>query len=395
MVNDPTRGPAPELRAGPGPDPDWEVACELARSLLAALVRIESPSSDPEAVGRAMEAYARALEAEGVRVRHEPTGGGAPILVGDFGDPGKGAPLLVVGHLDTVHPHGTLAGPLPLEEREGRLHGPGIYDMKGGLAVVVGALHLMRLRGRGPRLPLRILVTPDEEVGAPSSRAFLEAQADGAAGALVLEPPLPDGSPKVQRKGVGEFRIVLHGRPAHAGIEPERGASAIHALGALLPGLLALARPEAGTTLNVGRVVGGGPVNVVADRVELAVDVRVTTMEEKARVEAGVRALASPAPGVRVEVEGGVDRPPMERTPGGDRLLDQARQVARVLGVEPFEGGATGGGSDGNLLAARDCPVLDGLGPRGDGAHTLEEHVELEDLRWRVAFLADLLEVLE
>jgi glutamate carboxypeptidase len=388
----------------------------LVRDLLERLVRVESPSQDPEAVGRALDLYARALEEVGAELRAGGRGEAETLVAevagfrqagvpgargGDDATGGIRRPFLVVGHLDTVHPVGTLAGPLPLREEDGRLYGPGVYDMKAGLAVLVGALALLRRTGRTPAHPLRILVTPDEEVGAPSSRRLLEAQAREAAGALVLEPPLPGGGGKIRRKGVGEFRIHVHGAPAHAGIEPERGASAIHALGRVLPALLALADPEAGITLNVGRVQGGGPVNVVAARVELTVDVRVSTAQEKARIEAGVRALGEPwgvglhDSRIRIQVEGGVDRPPMEPGEGAWALLARAREIARELGRPAWDAGATGGGSDGNLLSAAGCPVLDGLGVEGDGAHTFEEHILLEDLPWRIRFLAELLAGLE
>jgi glutamate carboxypeptidase len=371
-----------------------------ARALLEALASIESPSGSPGVVA-ALERYRTALEGLGVRATLERSGGtGDPVLLADVpgADPER-RPLLVVGHLDTVHPVGTLAGPLPLREveEEGvrRLYGPGVYDMKGGLAALVGALLLLRARGMRPGGSLRVLVTPDEEVGAPASRPRIEAEARTARGALVLEPPIPGGGPKIRRKGVGQYRIQLLGEAAHAGIEPGRGASAIHALADLLPRLLALQAPDRGTTVNVGRVTGGGPVNVVADRVELDVDVRVSTAAETSRIEEAVQALGAhptlPDPRIRVTVEGGVDRPPLEPTPESLQILEVATAVARRLGRPAFEGGATGGASDGNLLAAAGCPVLDGLGPDGDGAHTHREHILLDDFAWRVAFLADLL----
>ncbi len=370
-----------------------------ARALLEELVAIESPSGSP-GVKAALEHYRTAFEGIGIAARLDASSEGPPVLVADHpgADPHR-RPLLLVGHMDTVHPVGTLAGPLPLrEEEEGgsrRLYGPGVYDMKGGLAALFGALSLLRARGMQPGGPLRILVTPDEEVGAPASRPRLEAEARAARGALVLEPPIPGGGPKIRRKGVGEYQVRILGVPAHAGIEPGRGASAIHALADLLPRLLALQAPELGTTVNVGRVVGGGPVNVVADRTELDVDIRVSTAAEALRIEEAFRALGAhptlPDPRIRVEVEGGVDRPPLEPTPESRRILEVATRVAHRLGRDPFEGGATGGASDGNLLAAAGCPVLDGLGPDGDGAHTHQEYVLLDDLAWRVAFLADLL----
>ncbi|TVP48253.1 MAG: M20 family peptidase [Gemmatimonadales bacterium] len=373
-----------------------EAEIREVRTLLETLVRIESPSSDPAAVTLALGVLADALEDAGAELEVDfppdrkvvPP----PTLVARVPGANPSAPpLLVVGHLDTVHRVGTLIGPLPLREEGRRLFGPGVYDMKAGLAVLVGALNRLRARGERPARTLRILVTPDEEIGAPSSRGLLEEEARQAFGALVLEPPMPGGHAKIRRKGVGQFRITLTGVPAHSGIEPERGASAIHALGTFLPRLLALAAPERGTTLNVGTVRGGTAVNVVAEEVHLVVDVRISTSEEAERIESEVAALGSPAPRVAFRVEGGIGRPPLEPTPRSRELLAVAAEVAALHGRPGFDGGATGGGSDGNFLAAAGCPVLDGLGVNGDGAHTHEEHIQLEDLGWRIGFLADLL----
>jgi glutamate carboxypeptidase len=375
------------------------------RDFLRLLVCEESPSHDAAGLRRVFARYAEALEELGARIQWAPPSGDPnrqppsaprlPTLLADLGPQagpsGSDAPLLVVGHLDTVHPLGTLAGPLPWREVEGRLYGPGVYDMKGGLAALVSALVRMKLRGWALPGPLRIVVTPDEETGSASSRALLEAEGARARGALVLEPPLPGGGPKVRRKGVGEYRIRVSGIPAHAGIEPERGASAIHALGELIPSLLALADPPSGTTLNVGSVTGGGVLNVVADRAELHVDLRVRTGAEALRVDQALRALGVSDPRIRVEVQGGINRGPMEPTPESTQILQVATQVSSALGRASFPGGESGGGSDGNLLAAVGCPVLDGLGVEGDGAHTHEEYILAGDLEWRGEFYAHLL----
>lgn len=376
-----------------------------ALSLLEALVRCESPSSDPQAVLRALQCYQEALEGVGVRTRWlegsgapwTPEAGSPPILLGDVGPEG-GAPLLVVGHLDTVHPHGTLEDGLPLAYQgdgdEARLYGPGVYDMKGGLALIWGALHLLHQAQVPFSRPVRLLVTPDEEIGSDLSRALLEAEGRKARAALIPEPPLPGGHAKIRRKGVGSYRVDIHGVPAHAGIEPEKGASAIHALQDLLPALLALADPAQGTTLNVGQLHGGTADNVVASHCHFTVDVRMDRSAEAQRVDAGIRQLAVSDPRIRIDVSGGINRPPMEPSEATTALLLQVQAEAEALGFPDFQGGGTGGASDGNLLAAVGCPVIDGLGPDGSGAHTLHEHILLENVVWRIRFYTRLLQCL-
>jgi glutamate carboxypeptidase len=363
--------------------------------LLRDLVEIESPSDAPAWVATAQRRYAEALEAEGVNVRCEDPKGqiGDPpgVLIGDLGSPDSSRPLLVVGHLDTVHAIGTLAGPLPCRMEGPRLYGPGVYDMKAGLSVLVGALRVLRTLNLPLAGPLRILVTGDEEVGAPGSRAILEREGRGARGALVVEPSLPGGGLKIRRKGIGEYRLALNGIPAHAGIEPERGASAIHALGTLIPEILGLARAELGTTLNVGVIHGGTARNVVAERVEALLDLRVATAAEAERVDQALRALSPADPRVTLAVEGGLNRPPLEPSPESLRFAATAASLATALAHAPLEQGGSGGGSDGNLLSAVGCPVLDGLGVEGDGAHTHEEYVLVGDVPFRIALLAGLL----
>jgi glutamate carboxypeptidase len=207
---------------------------------------------------------------------------------------------------------------------------------------------------------------------------------------LVLEPSLPGGAAKTSRKGCGDFELTVHGVSAHAGLDPAKGASAIHELAHQILAITALEDASRGVTLNVGRISGGTRTNVVADVAQASIDVRVPTMADAALIEESLRGLRPRLSGTRLELQGGVGRPPLERGPGVVRLYEVARDVARQLGQDLKEGG-TGGGSDGNFTAAIGVPTLDGLGPRGDGAHALHEHVELEDLAWRAAFLAALL----
>ena len=301
-------------------------------------------------------------------------------------------PVVVLGHLDTVHPRGTIQE-RPFRVVDGRAEGPGTFDMKGGLAILAETLLLFGEIGALPRRPVVVLVTCDEEIGSATSRPLIEATARGAAAVLVLEPPLEDGSVKTARKGIADYRIVVRGRAAHAGLEPEKGINAILELSHQIIRATALAAPEKGTTISVGRVGGGTATNVVPAEAWADFDVRFTTLDEQRRVDAALRALRPVLPGAEVRVEGGRDRPPLERSEAVLRLYRHARDLATELGFELGEG-AAGGASDGNFTAALGVPTLDGLGPRGGGAHAADEHVLVEDLVRRTALYARLLETL-
>jgi glutamate carboxypeptidase len=262
--------------------------------------------------------------------------------------------------------------------------------MKASLVLVEFALRAIAdLRLRPPR-PVVVLLTSDEEIGSPTSRATIEAEACRAAYALVLEPPLPGGRLKTSRKGVGRFDVEVEGRAAHAGVEPEKGLNAIVELAHQVLRIQALADPVAGTTVNVGVVEGGTVPNVVPARATARVDVRVTRRDEAMRIEEAMQSLTPVTPGAGVTARGGFNRPPMERTPEIAALFELARVVGRSLGLDLAEG-STGGASDGNFTAAVGLPTLDGLGPLGAGAHAEDEHVEVESLPGRAALLAALL----
>jgi glutamate carboxypeptidase len=355
-------------------------------------VTLESPSHDKAAVDRCGAVLAARLESIGARVTRLDGGHRGNHIRADFG--GSGPPILLLGHFDTVWPLDQIAR-MPLREEHGRLHGPGIFDMKAGIAVAMLALRLASLaQGRRTGLSLvpavTMLWTTDEEIGSETSRPIIESLARESRAVLVLEPSLPGGGAKTSRKGVGSFELVVHGVAAHAGLDPDKGASAIHELARQIVAIEALQDPARGVTLNAGVISGGTRTNVIADTARASIDVRVRTMADAAAIEAALLQLQPSRPGVRLEISGSVDRPPLERTPAVVRLYEQARTVARALGQDLSEG-AAGGASDGNFTGALGVPTLDGLGPRGDGAHALHEHVELEDLPWRAALVAVLL----
>ena len=357
--------------------------------LLEGLVRLESPSGDEEGIVPLAARLGDELTRRGAAVQSVPAPGHGAHLIARVEGEGRGdCPLLVIGHMDTVHLAGTLAR-LPFAVDGDRVRGPGAYDMKGGLAVALAALDLLAAQGMRPAHDLVFVVTCDEEIGSHTSRALLEEQARGAAGALVLEPCIPGGAAKTRRKGVGGFRVEVRGRAAHAGIEPEAGASAIHELLRVLERGRWLADLGRGTTLNVGVIEGGTRANVVAEHARAEVDLRFWTADEAERVAHGLRSLAVEDRGCVLTIAGGVNRGALERTDASIRLFKTAQEVAATQGWR-LEEGATGGASDGNLVSAVGCPTLDGLGPDGGGAHSLDEHVRLSDIAPRIALLAGL-----
>ena len=358
----------------------------LLRSTIETLVRLESPSTDKAAVDRCGAAVAHMLEDMGATVTRFPqTDRGDHVRAEFAGGPRQ---VLLLGHFDTVWNVGQLDR-MPIREEGGRLYGPGVYDMKASIAVAMLAAQAAVSAGATPRIVM--LWTTDEEVGSTTSRALIESEARASDAVLVLEPSLPGGAVKTQRKGCGEFTLSVHGVSAHAGIDPRKGASAIHELAHQIVALERLRDLDRGISVNVGTVTGGTRGNVVAEEARAVIDIRVPSSEDAQRIEAAVRALRPHNSAVRMEIEGGFERPPLERTDGVVRLYHQARAVAAELGRELAEG-ATGGGSDGNFTAALGVPTLDGLGPEGDGAHALHEHVVIADLPWRAAFLAALMQ---
>jgi glutamate carboxypeptidase len=365
-----------------------DAALPWAMETIRALVRLESPTGDKSAVDACGREVARILGQFGGRVEVLSRETAGDHLLAEFG---AGPRLvLVLGHLDTVWPVGELER-RPMRQEADRLFGPGVFDMKAGVVLAVVAIRALQSSPAGLSGRVKLLLTSDEETGSDSSRGVIEDEARRADAVLVLEPPLPGGALKTARKGCGEFRLRVTGRPAHAGIEPERGISAIAELARQILAIESMQDQARGTTLNVGVVRGGTRGNVIAGEAEAIIDVRAATMQDAERVSLAMQALRPQIPGAVLSVTGGVDRPPFERTPAVERLFRLAQEVAAGLGRTLGEG-STGGGSDGNLTAALNVPTLDGLGAIGGGAHGLDEHVEVSELPWRAALIAGLLE---
>jgi glutamate carboxypeptidase len=261
--------------------------------------------------------------------------------------------------------------------------------MKAGIAVALLAARALQQLPAPPHVVM--LWTTDEEIGSGTSRRFIEDEARRSRAVLVLEPSLPGGAMKTQRKGCGDFELTVHGVPAHAGIDPGKGANAVHELAHQIVALQALQDAARGVSVNVNVVSGGSRTNVIADRARASIDVRVPSRADGDAIEQALARLKPRVPGTRLELSGGFGRPPMERTPAVVGLYHVARDLAAELGQTLGEGG-TGGGSDGNFTAALGVPTLDGLGPQGDGAHALHEHVLVADLVWRAGFVASLID---
>lgn len=354
------------------------------------LAHLESPSHDPAAQEPVFARLAAELETAGFQSRRLPgrrTGGQLWAVPRERR---RGRPAqLVLGHSDTVWPAGTLER-MPVETRDGRLAGPGVFDMKAGLVQGIFALRALHDLGFEPPLTPAVFVNSDEEIGSAESLRRIHLLARHVRRVFVLEPPLgPEGRLKTRRKGSLRFSIRVRGRAAHSGLDPEKGASAIRELAHVIQTLYGLADPERGITINVGVVSGGLRANVVAPEARAELDVRVLTWEDALRLETEIRGLSPTTPGTSLDILGGIDRPPLEATPGNRVLWEEARRSAERLGFELDEG-TSGGASDGSLTS-RIVPTLDGLGAVGDGAHAAHEHVVLDRMPERAALLALLL----
>ncbi|MFI9171228.1 M20 family metallopeptidase [Streptomyces lincolnensis] len=359
---------------------------------LRALVELETPSDDKELLTAGLAAIEewtrRRLGPPDERRHHD--GGPHGDMLELLYEGTSPETVLILCHYDTVWPAGTLAEwPFRISE-DGRASGPGVFDMKCGLMQAVWALRLLRELDL-PRPAVRLFLNGDEEIGSPASQPHVERLSEGVAATLVCEASAgPEGALKTRRKGGGIFELTVEGVEAHAGLEPERGASAVHALAELVTRMAGLGDPELGTTVNVGVISGGTGRNVVAGRARCGIDVRIAVPAETARVDAAFAALRPSDPRVSVTLTGGWSRPPMVPNPASQLLFKQAQAIAAELGWTARET-SVGGASDGNFVAALGRPVLDGLGAVGDGAHARHEHVVLEHLTDRTALIAGLL----
>jgi glutamate carboxypeptidase len=352
-------------------------------------VEIESPSGSKVNVDRIAAFFAREFKRHRGKVRVLPHPSAGAAVCAEFWGGIRGLkPVLLLGHHDTVWDLGTIKK-MPFRVLKGRAFGPGVLDMKSGLVCGLWAIRALQAFGVEPQSPVRFFLNPDEEVSSVAFRDTIEAEAKQARAVLVLEPAAAGGALKTARKGVGEFQISVHGRAAHAGTSPGSGVNAVSELARQILRIEKLARPGRGLTLNVGVIQGGTRSNVVPERACAAVDVRVSRRGDGEWVEQRIHSLKSIHPEARLEIRGGVNRPPMERAQAAN-LFRQARELGRQLGMELNEA-STGGGSDGNFTAALGIPTLDGLGAVGDGAHARHEQILIRELPRRAALVAALL----
>ncbi len=363
--------------------------------VLRSLVEIESFSADKTAVDRCGARVAAEFRRRGGRVkilRNKRRGNLVRVEIGPARARESGQ-LLVLGHLDTVYPLGTLQR-MPFRVARGRAWGPGTFDMKGGIVLALFAVEALGAAGISPRRKIVFLWTGDEEVGSQASRATIEKEARRSKAVLVLEPSFgPDGRAKTQRKGIGEVEVIVHGRSAHAGVDPERGVNAAHELALQIARLMKMNDPRRGITVQANVIAGGTATNVVPEFARAQVDVRFARARDARALERRLLGLKPITKGARIEVRGGLNRPPLERTAAVAALFHRAQAIAGNIGFRLDEA-ATGGGSDGNFTAALDVPTLDGIGAVGDAPHSPSEHIVIKELPRRAAMLAALLATL-
>jgi len=356
-------------------------------------VENESPTRNKAAVNRMLDLIMAGLEGLPVQVeRLAGRDGYADMLKLRAGD-GETSGILVLSHIDTVHPIGTLAGALPFRRDGDRLYGPGLYDMKGGAYLAFDAFRAVALAGSA-RLPIVYLFTPDEEVGSPISREVIEAEARRARYVLVTEPARDGGKIVTSRKGVGRFEVRATGVPAHAGGSHRKGRSAIKEMAHQILAIEAMTDYTRGVTTTVGMMSGGTAPNVIPQHGHVTVDLRVRDAATGREFEERILGLKSVDPDVKLKVTGGMNRPPFEKTAAIDALLRHAQALAREIGFALADTMMTGGGSDGNFTAALGIATLDGLGIDGDGAHTEWEHGYISSIEPRTRLMRRLFETL-
>jgi glutamate carboxypeptidase len=356
------------------------------------LVEVESPTDNKDAVNKLGTLLAGRFEGLGRHAKfHHAQNFGNHLQV-DFPGKSSGKPVMLLGHLDTVYPLGTLTT-MPFRVDAKRLWGPGSFDMKSGIAFILHAIEALR-HWHGDQLPrpVTVLLVSDEEIGSDSSRHITESVARKSSAVLVLEPSYgTKGAVKTGRKGVGEYTLKVHGKAAHSGLDFEKGESAILELARQILEISKLTDLKRGITLNVGTIQGGTRSNVIPAEASAVLDARVTRMKDAAGLDRKLRALKPFNRKCKLEISGGVNRPPLERTPGVAALYKKASDIAKQLGWK-LEEAAVGGGSDGNFTAALGIPTLDGLGGVGEGAHATHESVLISELPRRAALLSALIE---
>lgn len=357
-------------------------------------VETESPTRDAPAVNRMVDLVAAGLN--GLPVHVERIGGRAGFadtlrIRTAQGDDRPG--ILILSHIDTVHPIGTLATALPFRRDGDRLYGPGLYDMKGGAYLAYEALRHV-VAAKTVRLPIVYLFTPDEEVGSPTTRELIETEGRRARYVLVTEPARDGGKCVTSRKGVGRFEMTATGVPAHSGGAHQRGRSAIKEMARQVLTIEGLTDYARGITTTVGMISGGTAANVIPQYCEISIDLRVRNDGAGREMTARILQLQPQDPDVRLLVTGGINRPPFEKTPAIDDLFRHARALAHDIGFDLVDTRMTGGGSDGNFTAALGIPTLDGLGIDGDGAHTEWEYGLVSSIEPRTLLMRRLLETL-
>jgi glutamate carboxypeptidase len=357
-------------------------------------VECESPSEDAAAIARFADLVS--AKASGfANVRMHPGGRFGPHLQCEFELPGnrKDGQILVLGHSDTVYPLGTLRS-MPFREADGRLWGPGVFDMKAGIAFLIFAVRALRELDLPVRRDVVLQLNSDEEVGSESSRPLTEQEARRSAAVLVLEPAAGlEGKLKTARKGVGDYTLTVHGKAAHAGLDFTEGASAILELARQIEQIAGFTNLDRGITVSPGVISGGTRSNVIPAEARAEIDVRVVRAADAAALDRKFHRLRPFDKHCRLEISGGINRPPMERSAGTVRLFRTAQRLAKDLGIELDES-LSGGGSDGNFTAAAGAPTLDGLGAVGEGAHAVHESILVDCIADRTALIAKLLQAL-
>ena len=379
------------------PDPVWserlhyfETRQEQIVQTIRQFVEIESPSDNKVAADRMGAFLAGTFEAAGGHARIHRAKDFADSVQIDFAGREKTKPVLLLGHFDTVYPMGTLAN-MPCHVADGRMHGPGVLDMKSGIAMMLYAIAALKAWHTELPRPVTVFLVSDEEVGSYSSRKITEALAKESSAVLVLEPAGPRGAVKTARKGVGEYTLTVKGVAAHAGLDPKKGHSAILELARQIITISKLNDLTHGLSVNPGVIRGGTRTNVIAAEATAEIDVRIAHAKQASMLDRRFRALKPFDKRCALSIEGGVNRMPMERNAGVAALYEKARAIAKQIGWK-LEEAAVGGGSDGNFTAGMGIPTLDGMGGAGHGAHAVHEHIVIAELPRRALLLAAMIE---